>query len=292
MTPILLDPARRPPGGLFQTDEQRWNAVVSRDPRSDGAFVYAVASTGIFCRPICPARRPLRRNTRFFSDPGTAEVNGFRPCKRCRPADQAIASPDVRTQPAAIVFTDIKGFSTMARPMSPGATLELLAEFHLRLQAIVREHSGCVHKELGDGFMAVFGRDAAGADDGARALACGLAMLQAVALWNEQRDEVGLPPINLSVGLNYGVVAIGRAGEEQAVIGHTVNAASRLEQATRRLGAGLVASDDAVRAALPTDAAVPAALHRAGKIRLSGCGPMSIWTTSIPPVARTCRASA
>lgn len=66
-----------------------WTAVERRDPAFDGAFVFAVDSTGIYCRPSCPARRPLRRNVRFFSAPRAAEREGFRACRRCRPASGA-----------------------------------------------------------------------------------------------------------------------------------------------------------------------------------------------------------
>lgn len=61
-----------------------WSAVVRRDG-ADGRFVYAVVTTGIYCRPSCPTPTPLRRNVHFFSDPAAAEAAGFSPCKRCRP---------------------------------------------------------------------------------------------------------------------------------------------------------------------------------------------------------------
>lgn len=67
--------------------EDRWAAVLDRDARSDGRFVYAVASTGIFCRPSCPSRRPHRAKVRFFDAPLDAVAAGFRPCLRCRPLD-------------------------------------------------------------------------------------------------------------------------------------------------------------------------------------------------------------
>src|SRR5262249_24607969 len=66
-------------------DDLRWQAVVSRDGASDGKFVFAVSSTGVYCRPSCPSRRPKRENVSFFSQPGEAEIAGFRACLRCRP---------------------------------------------------------------------------------------------------------------------------------------------------------------------------------------------------------------
>jgi AraC family transcriptional regulator of adaptative response/methylated-DNA-[protein]-cysteine methyltransferase len=66
-------------------DEQRWNAVIARDSTRDGEFVFAVSSTGIYCRPSCAARRARRDNVTFFSHPEQAEKAGFRACLRCRP---------------------------------------------------------------------------------------------------------------------------------------------------------------------------------------------------------------
>jgi AraC family transcriptional regulator, regulatory protein of adaptative response / methylated-DNA-[protein]-cysteine methyltransferase len=65
--------------------ERAWQAVVDRDRRFDGVFVYAVRTTGIFCRPVCSARRPRRENVIFFRGVGEAEAAGYRACRRCRP---------------------------------------------------------------------------------------------------------------------------------------------------------------------------------------------------------------
>src|SRR4249919_2504301 len=62
-----------------------YRAVVARDARFDGRFFTAVTTTGIYCRPICPARTPLRKNVTFFACAAAAEEAGFRPCRRCRP---------------------------------------------------------------------------------------------------------------------------------------------------------------------------------------------------------------
>ncbi|HEY0782962.1 MAG TPA: Ada metal-binding domain-containing protein, partial [Thermoanaerobaculia bacterium] len=76
-TPQAIDP------------EAAWTAVAARDARSDGRFVYAVASTGVYCRPSCPSRRPLRERVSFFATPDAAEQSGFRACRRCRPREEA-----------------------------------------------------------------------------------------------------------------------------------------------------------------------------------------------------------
>jgi AraC family transcriptional regulator, regulatory protein of adaptative response / methylated-DNA-[protein]-cysteine methyltransferase len=66
-------------------DEARWDAVLARDTAFDGRFVYSVSTTGIYCRPSCPARRPKRAHVRFHRTQVEAERAGFRPCKRCKP---------------------------------------------------------------------------------------------------------------------------------------------------------------------------------------------------------------
>lgn len=73
-----------------------WQIVLARDGRYDGAFVYAVKSTGIYCRPSCPSRRPRPGQVQFYDIPETAERAGFRACRRCRPRD--VRGPDPRVE--------------------------------------------------------------------------------------------------------------------------------------------------------------------------------------------------
>ncbi|HEV2581917.1 MAG TPA: bifunctional DNA-binding transcriptional regulator/O6-methylguanine-DNA methyltransferase Ada [Ktedonobacteraceae bacterium] len=75
-------------------EDRYWQAVMERDSGVDGQFVYAVRSTGIYCRPSCPSRRPKREEVVFFQQPMAAEEAGFRACKRCRPRENA-ADPQV-----------------------------------------------------------------------------------------------------------------------------------------------------------------------------------------------------
>lgn len=71
------------------TDDQRWQAALAKDRRFDGVFVTGVHSTGIYCRPSCPARAPKRENVRFYASCEAAEAAGLRPCKRCTPDTQS-----------------------------------------------------------------------------------------------------------------------------------------------------------------------------------------------------------
>ena len=84
------------------TDEDRWQIALAKDRRFDGAFVTGVHSTGIYCRPSCPARAPLRKNVRFYATPADAGIAGLRPCKRCSPDAQSAEEACVLAAIAAI----------------------------------------------------------------------------------------------------------------------------------------------------------------------------------------------
>src|SRR6185369_1182501 len=71
------------------SEDSRWEAVLARDGASDGKFVFAVSSTGVYCRPSCPSKRPRRENVSFFRHAREAESAGFRACLRCRPTSLA-----------------------------------------------------------------------------------------------------------------------------------------------------------------------------------------------------------
>jgi len=71
-------------------EETYWQAVLTRDKHSDGTFVYAVRSTGIYCNPSCAARRPRREQVVFFPQPEAAEQAGYRACRRCRPQEASV----------------------------------------------------------------------------------------------------------------------------------------------------------------------------------------------------------
>jgi AraC family transcriptional regulator of adaptative response/methylated-DNA-[protein]-cysteine methyltransferase len=79
---------------------RRWQAVLDRDARMDRKFVYGVRSTGIYCRPSCPSRRPGRAQVSFFPLPGAAEKAGFRPCLRCKPNGKQ--APDLDTDAGSV----------------------------------------------------------------------------------------------------------------------------------------------------------------------------------------------
>lgn len=82
---------------LPDEQEAKWQAVLAKDTRFDGQFVFAVSSTGIYCRPSCPSRRPRRDRVSFFQLPEAAERAGFRACRRCHPRKARVMDPQIET---------------------------------------------------------------------------------------------------------------------------------------------------------------------------------------------------
>jgi len=105
-TPTTMnEPMTRPPQPSPPEPEAAWRAVETRDAGADGRFFFAVRTTGVYCRPSCPARRPRRQNVTFYATPGEAEAAGYRPCKRCRPRSVHPA-PAVQRVELAVEYLD------------------------------------------------------------------------------------------------------------------------------------------------------------------------------------------
>jgi adenylate cyclase len=211
---------------------------------------------------------------RYFSPNVVEEL-----CKHDEPLKQ------VRTQNVAVLFVDIVGFTAFAAARTPEEVVHTLREFHALMERQVFAHSGTLDKYLGDGLMTTFGTPFAGKEDASNALRCAQAMMAAADRWNGERQAAGQPPIRVSFGLHYGPVVLGDIGLtclEFAVIGATVNAASRLEGLTRALGCALVASDDLVTLAKAelgsADAAFAPLTAQAPQMIRGLEQPIAIWT--------------
>ena len=97
------------------TATARWDAVVARDRESDGAFVYAVRSTGVYCRPSCPSRRPRPDRVEFFDRAADARAAGFRACRRCRPDEPVAADPWIdKVRRACVYLSTVEGHPSLA----------------------------------------------------------------------------------------------------------------------------------------------------------------------------------
>jgi len=111
-------------------EEQCWNAVAARDITADGRFVYGVLTTGVYCRPSCPSRRPLRRNTRFYANADAAEAAGLRACKRCQPR---AATPQSAARMQALCRY-IEAHAQQSLTLEALAARAHLSPFHLQRQ--------------------------------------------------------------------------------------------------------------------------------------------------------------
>jgi class 3 adenylate cyclase/PAS domain-containing protein len=160
---------------------------------------------------------------------------------------------EARTQPVTVLFADIWGYTTISATMPPMQLRTLLRELLRMFESAIFANGGTLDKFLGDGLMATFGTPTAGMRDAANALSCACAMADSIARWNRKRRENGLQPMYLGIGLHHGDVVLGDIGSERrmefAVIGDTVNIASRIQEMTRALNIAVLASDGVIKAA-------------------------------------------
>ncbi len=206
------------------------------------ALATAVARGRRLIREQVVAARERSNLARYFPPNIVDELAGY---------DGALET--VQSQDVAVLFADVIGFSRMAETVTPEQLIEMLRALHARMERAVFDNGGTLDKYLGDGVMATFGTPRAGPQDASNALRCARAMLRTVDEWNERRRTGGFPLVKLAVGVHFGPVVMGDIGSERrlefAVIGDTVNVASRLEEATRTVGTRLLVSDDLMRAA-------------------------------------------
>lgn len=122
-------------------EDELWAAVSARDQSADGTFVYAVRTTGIYCRPSCPSRRPSRANVRFFAGAGAAREAGFRPCRRCAP--DALLAPDAQAVTRARQWLD----RHLDEPVTLGALAAAVGLSRFHLQRTFKRLTGVTPRE-------------------------------------------------------------------------------------------------------------------------------------------------
>lgn len=184
----------------------------------------------------------------------------------------------VRRQHAAVLFADLRDFTTFAEANTPERAMELLREYHAITEDEVFAAGGTLDNIMGDGLMATFGVPEPTGDDAARALACARSMLVALDRWNAERRRAGEPMVRYGIGIHCGPVVLGDVGSERSsafvVVGDTVNTASRLQALTKELGVRLAVSAQILQAIerdpTPKPAKLIEDLHALGEQRLRG----------------------
>jgi adenylate cyclase len=191
-----------------------------------------------------------------------------------------------RRESVAVLFADIKGFTAASESLGAEAAMELVQEFHRHVTRIVFEHRGTLEKYIGDAVMATFGTPSPEPDDASRALRCAWQLLAETRRWSKQRAARGAMPVQIGVGIHYGEAVVGTIGDGQrldyAVIGDSVNVASRLERLTREFDVEIVVSDDLVTRIQKEGSPVDAQLNRftpRGDVQVRGrLRPITVWT--------------
>ena len=198
-------------------------------------------------------------------------------------ADAPLGAP--RSQEVAVLFADIVGFTGLSERLGAEETMATLRAFHGRMADAVFAHGGTLDEYMGDAVMATFGTPRRGPRDALNALACARAMTDAIAEWAAWREAEGSAPIEAGIGVHFGPVLLGDIGDERrlefAVIGDTVNVASRLEALTRVLGAQVIVSDALVAAARAEAGGPPPGLDRFAPVEAQSIrgreGAVGIW---------------
>ena len=212
--------------GLLYVD-----SVTAANTFSDEDLQFLVAFSGLVAIGIRNSRyaEQVRREAlvrsnfeRYFAPNIAAEIA----------QQEAVVPLGGERRPITILFSDIRGFTSMAESMGPDAIAQLLTEYFSEMVEIVFEHGGTLDKFVGDAIMALWGAPIAHADDPDRALRAAVAMQRGVARLNQQWALAGRPEIGVGIGINYGEVFAGNIGShrrlEYTVIGDAVNVASRL----------------------------------------------------------------
>jgi adenylate cyclase len=148
---------------------------------------------------------------------------------------------------ATVLFSDVRGFTTLSEQLGPHGTVAMLNEYFELMVERISEQGGMLDKFIGDAIMAVFGLPIAGDDDEDRALRAAIAMIASLREWNADRERRADPVVDMGIGLNTDAVVAGNIGSprrmDYTLIGDGVNLASRLEGACKQYSARILLSE-------------------------------------------------
>ncbi len=156
-----------------------------------------------------------------------------------------------KSTPATVLFSDIRGFTTLTEELGAQGTVTLLNEYFSLMVDCIQREEGMLDKFIGDAIMAAFGIPISHDDDEDRAVRAAIAMIKSLQDWNVTRLAQGKKPVDMGIGLNTDVVVSGNIGSSKrmdyTMIGDGVNLAARLESACKQYAARILISDNTYR---------------------------------------------
>ena len=179
----------------FAGDDERWEAVKRRDRDADGAFYYSVLTTGVYCRAACAARLPRRENVGFHATCAEAERAGFRPCKRCRPNEAALAE-----RQASAVAKACRSIEQAEEAPSLDALAEIAGMSRFHFHRVFKAQTGVTPKAYADAHRAERVREELAQSDTVTAAIYGAGFNSNGRFYATSSDLLGMTPTEFRAG--------------------------------------------------------------------------------------------